>query len=147
MAVLDARQVFGQGLASGALALGLVGWRRGWRLLGQFGSGGGHIRCQGFLKEVALLGGECFAAGAKAHPAQMGQFQDECLDLGLGCVEFGVASVELGVAGGKLFDQACRFGSGLFLSLMEAFLNGVSDSLREGGIEVETSHFSEQIHA
>lgn len=110
-----------QGLAAGAFPCGtglLAGRRVGGLFrfaLVQFGRRGGKVGGQSFLEQVALLDGEGVALGAEAHPAQMGQFQDEGLNLGLRGVEFGVAT-------GDLLDQPKGFG-GVFLGGTEQCLS------------------------
>ena len=98
--VLDARQMIGQRLAAGTRTR----WRRRRGVgrgaasacfLASSASAAANVAGQGFLEQVALFTAEGFAPGAKAHPAQVGQFEDEGLDLGLGGVKVGVAASDL----------------------------------------------------
>ena len=76
VAMLDARQMFGQRLTTGTRA-------RHWRcsrFCGRIGQAFGHLslsRCQitgqGFLKQVTLFSGQCLTACAETHPAQVSQ--------------------------------------------------------------------------
>ena len=85
--VFYAGEVLRQGLTTGA---GANRWRcRRGRLCRsqspvQLIRSGSAIADQRFLEQIALLGRQRFATGPETHPAQMGQFQREGLDLGLG---------------------------------------------------------------
>ena len=144
MQVLDARQMIRQRLTTGArtrdAGRGRLGTRCGLGLLlGQFGLGRGQIAGQRLLEQIALLGREGFAARAIAHPAQVCQLQREGLDLDLG-------GVKLGVAAADLLAQPSGFG-GLFLCLIDEFLNGAENQLRKFGRGIQAGQFSVQIHA
>jgi hypothetical protein len=83
------------------------------------------------LEQVALFSTEGFAPGAKAHPAQVGQFQCQDLDLGLGGVKFGIAASDL----------AERF-SGILLRLINEFLNAAENPIRKFRSGVQSGQFS-----
>ena len=131
MMMFDARQMIRQRLATGSRTWRLLHRRRLGLLLlflCQPGFDGGNVAGQGFLEQVALFTGKSFASGAKAHPAQVGQLEDERLDLGLG-------GVKVGVAPSDLFAQVNGLG-GFFLCLIDKFLNRAGDPVGEfrGGI-------------
>jgi hypothetical protein len=136
MTVFDARQMIRQWLTTGTRTRWAwrqgFGTRRGFCLLpGQFGFRRGQIAGQRILEQVAFFTGKGFAPGAKAHPAQVGQFQREGLDLGLG-------GVKLGVAAG---DLLARF-RGVLLRLINEFLNGAENPFREFRSRVQSGQFS-----
>ena len=131
VAVFDARQGLGQGLATGAFTRRARSRLYFGLLLRQFGLGRGHVTGQGLLEQVALLDGQGFAPGSKAHPPQVGEFEGKGLDLGLG-------GVQLGIAAGELRGQS----RGFFLGLVEGFLNATDDPVREFRGRVETGQFS-----
>jgi hypothetical protein len=122
MAMLDARQMLRQWLTTGTLTRGPIGRHGGlaFLLLGQFGQGRCQIAGQRFLEQITLFGGQRFAAGAETHPAQVGQFKNQRLNLGLGGVQLGVAASDLPMG----------FG-GVFLCLIDEFLNRADDPFRE----------------
>lgn len=139
--MFDARQVLRKDLAAGAGTRCAYGLRlgRSQRLglfPGQFNFGCSQIAGQGILEQVAFLGGEGFASGAKAHPAQVGQLKREGLDLDLCGVKFGVA----------VGDLPSGFG-GFFLRLIDEFLNAAGDPVRQFRSSVQSGQFSVQIHA
>ena len=109
--------------------------RRCRRLLFPFfrqpGFGGGDVAGQGFLEQVPLFTGKGFTPGAIAHPAQMNQFEDKRLDLGLGGVKVGVATGDL----------SSGFG-GIFLRLIDEFLNRAGDPIGEFRSGVQSGQFS-----
>ncbi len=137
VAMFNARQMLGQGLTTGAGTrwFRIRSWRRFVLLFfRQCGFGGGDVAGQSFLEQVALLTGEGLAAGAKAHPAKMGQFEDECLNLGLCGVKFRVAP-------GNLLAQPMRLG-GFTLCLIDEFLNGAGDPIGEFRRGIQAGQFS-----
>ena len=91
VAVLDARQLRGQGLAPG----GLGPARCRGLLLGQLRGDGRLVLGDGLLEEVALLRGERLALHAKAQALVVGQLQGELLDLQLPQFELGLAFGQL----------------------------------------------------
>ena len=120
MKMVDTRQVRGQRLTTGTGTR----WARNGGLclfclaLGQLRFGGRHVAGHRFLEQVTMFGAEGFATGAKAHPAQVSQLQNEGLNLE--------------VTAGDLRVQLNGFG-GLHLNLIEQFLNGTRHPLREFG--------------
>ena len=84
-----------------------------------------------------LLGGQGFAAGAKAHPAQVRQLQGEGLNLDMRAVQLGVAVRELLAESNRL--------SGVLLCLADELLNRTGHPLREFGRGVQSGQFSVQI--
>ena len=140
MVMLNARQMLGQGLPTGALpgSLRRLAAGRIRRRLGQFGLGGGDVAGQGLLEQVALLDGQGLALCAEAHPAQMRQLQHEGLNLGLG-------GEQLRIAAGDLFGQTRGFGIGLgnlLAGVVEQFLKGGLDPVRRGEIGLAAGQFS-----
>ena len=134
MMMFDARQMIRQRLATGARTRRLLHRRRLDLLLlflCQPGFDGGNVAGQGFLEQVTLFTGKGFASGAIVHPAQVGQLEDERLNLGLGGVKVGVATGDL----------PSGFGS-FFLCLIDEFLNGADDPVREFWSSVQSGQFS-----
>ena len=132
--VFDARQMIRQGLPASTRTRWALRLRFGIRLClipDQFGLGRRQIAGQRVLEQVTLFAREGFAPGTKAHPAQMGQFQRESLNLGLGGVKFGIAA-------GDLLAQPNGFG-GFLLCLVEQLLNAAENPLREFRSRVQSA--------
>ncbi len=140
MAVLDTRQVVGQGLTAGAgtgrLGIGRFAGRIGGGLLRQPGFSGRDVAGEGFLEQVASRGGQGFTFDTKSHSPQVGQFEDEGLNLGLGGMQFGIAASEL----------PSGFG-GVLLRLIDELLHRVDHPFREFRRGFEAGQFCVQIHA
>ncbi len=108
MAMLDTRQVLGQRLTSGPRTrrFGFGRGRRGGGLGFQAGFCRSDVARQGFFEQISTLGREGFTINTVAYPPQMGQLQNEGLNLGVG-------RVELGITPSQFLDQLRCFCTGV----------------------------------
>lgn len=132
MAVFNPRQMLKQGLPAGPITLRA---RCGERLVrfrlasGEFRFVRRDVAGQCFLEQIAGFGIQGFALDAKAHPPQVGQFQRQRLNLGLGGMQFR----------GLAFRRFAR--------LRQQFLDPLRYRRRNRGIGNEALQFSVQLHA
>jgi len=139
--MFDARQMGRQGLTAGAGAFGFDGWSYG--LLGggliQFRLHRRQVFGPAVLEQILLDLCQGLALGAIAHPPQMGQFQDQGLDLDVFGVDFRILGLQPRL-------MLLEFPLGLFLQGRDLHPHGLLQVRLDGRGEVQLSEVNGEIH-